>query len=224
MVWSPVSNLLYDDTPQYLNSGIDRELLCLGSDWAPSGSKHIWDEGCFAQKFAQSHFPHTNPDYWYDTILDMMTYFPAQTLNSERLGEIKEGCFADFYIVSEKRDIPDQMMIGNIFRLSDYNSVGTIINGNLIFGTRKLFDLWGQPGVSIASDGENAERLMVAIPDELGIDFEKDLAQLDMLFEKYSQKTGKSFVRSKLLSADDLPYKTRIERLTEQFCGRSVQE
>lgn len=219
VVWSPVSNLLlYDDTPKYLDSGIDPELICLGSDWAPSGSKHIWDEGCFAQRFAQSHFPHLDPNGWYDRILDMMTYLPAQTLNSGKLGEIKEGCFADFYIVSEDRDIPDQMMIGNIFRFSDYHSVGTIINGNLIFGTRKLFQHWGQQGVSIASDGKNAEHLMVAIPEELGIDFDKDVRQLDELFQKYSEKTHEEFKRSKMLSANDEPYATRIEELKKRFC------
>ena len=50
VIWSPVSNLLlYGDTidvESLLDAGIN---VALGSDWSPSGSKHVWDEAKFAR-------------------------------------------------------------------------------------------------------------------------------------------------------------------------------
>lgn len=221
VVWSPVSNLLlYDDTPRYILSKIKPELICIGSDWAPSGSKHVWDECAFAEKFALKNiFNGRIPTNIHDAFLEMMSFNPAQTLNSDMIGEIKVGKFADFYIVSKNRKIPDQFeAISNIFMFSDYHSVGTIINGNLIFGVKELFDKFGQPGVSIATDGKEAGNLMVHVPQELNINFERDLKILDYLFAKYSSKIGKRFARSKFLSANDTPYKTQINNLAARFC------
>lgn len=221
IVWSLVSNLLlYNDTPDYLSTQIKKNLICIGSDWAPSGSKHVWDECSFAQKYAFKHiFKGHSPVNMYDQFLMMMTYSPAQALNSGMLGDIAEGKFADFYIISKNRKIPVQFMgIENIFRFSDYHSVGTFINGNLIFGVRELFAKCQQNGVSLAADGINSEHLMVHIPPELNISFEQDLKKLDSLFEEYSKTVGHNFTRSRFLSANDVPYRTRIEKLTEEYC------
>lgn len=221
VVWSPVSNLLlYDDTPKYLLSRIKPELICIGSDWAPSGSKHVWDECSFAQQFALKHiFKGRIPGNMYDAFLEMMSFNPAQALNSKMIGEIKVGKFADFYIVSKNRKVPAQLdTINNIFVFSDYHSVGTIIDGNLVFGVKELFDRFGQSGVSIAADGQYAANLMVHVPPSLNIDFDRDLRILDGLFGKYSRLIGKKFARSKFLSANDGLYRAQIFGLIRRFC------
>lgn len=218
LVWSPVSNLLlYDDTPNYINCRIYRKNLCLGSDWAPSGSKHLWDEGVFAQSMAGVVYLYPDKNYGAlnARLFDMMTYNPAKMLGADKLGEIAEGKFADFYILSKDRKLPDQM--SNIFRFSDYHSIGTIINGNLVFGVSELFKMFGIPGVSISSDGKYSGNLMVYIPEELHIDYRIDLHNLDKIFFEYSQMIGKSFMRSRFMSANDMPYRSQIAKLKNKF-------
>jgi len=221
LIWSPVSNLLlYDDTPDFFNKLYGSVRLCLGSDWAPSGSKHLWDEGSFAQKYLLKHHP--KDAVLSDKILEMMTYNPALTLNSNKLGDIKKGAFADFYIVSKNRRLYlDGAPLGDIFFYSDYHTVGTVINGNLIYGIKDLFDKWGQSGVSIACDGKEAKEHMVHIPPQIGIntekDFEEALKTVDTLFAAYSKEIGKSFVRSKILTANDEPYSKQIKKLCDKF-------
>ncbi len=172
IVWSPVSNLLlYDDTPKYLLSKIRPELICLGSDWTPSGSKHVWDEAKFAQKFAMKYFYNNPaPQNINDIFMDMISWSPARAVGSEKIGEIAPGNFADFYIVSKGRKIPQvEMLVGtrgisNIFKtFSDFESVCTIIGGNLIFGTQELFDAFQLSSdriVSLEADmmNENGEK------------------------------------------------------------------
>lgn len=217
LVWSPVSNLLlYDDTPNYIDSGIDRTNLCLGSDWAPSGSKHLWDEGTFAQSVAGVAYSYPKNFGALNAFLfDMMTYNPARMLGADKLGEIAEGKFADFYIISKDRKLPDQL--SNVFKFSDYHSIGTIINGNLVFGVKELFIMFGIPGVSISSDGKYSENLMVCMPSGLHIDYHADLFRLDKIFYEYSKMIGKTFVRSRFMSANDAPYRMQIERLKKKF-------
>ena len=245
VVWSPVSNLLlYDDTPNYLLSKIRPELVCLGSDWAPSGSKHVWDEAKFAQKFAMKYFyKNSAPKNINDIFLDMISRIPAQAVGSEKIGEIAQGDFADFYIVSKGRQIPQQdMVISDVFEtFSDFESVGTIIGGNLLFGTQELFDAFQLSGdriVSLEADmvdengkeitvDEGARKLRVYIPDVkitidgkesvVHIDFDEAIKTLDALFRDFNEKYQKNFVRGKLLSSYDLPYRKQIEKLTKKF-------
>lgn len=247
VVWSPVSNLLlYDDTPKYLISKIRPELLCIGSDWAPSGSKHVWDEARFAQEFAFKQFyAGAAPENNNDTFLDMISYLPAQAIGSDKLGQIAEGSFADFYIVSKERRIPKQESlrgISDVFRkFSDYESVGTIIGGNLIFGTQELFDAFRVSGdrvVSLAQDmidengreitaDEGAKDLRVYIPDVevradgvksvVHIDFNAAIKTLDALFKDFNREFGKDFVRGRLLSSYDVPYREQIKELKQRF-------
>lgn len=247
IVWSPVSNLLlYDDTPKYLLSKIRPELVCLGSDWAPSGSKHIWDEAKFAQEFAMKYlYNNMAPKNINDIFLDMISRIPAQAVGSEKIGEIAPGNFADFYIVSKGRQIPKQDTltgISDVFEtFSDFESVGTIIGGNLIFGTQELFDAFqldseriksleadmkNENGEEITVD-EGAKNLRVYIPDieitingtksVVHIDFEDAIKTLDALFQDFNKEYGKNFIRGKLLSSYDLPYQKQIEKLKRKF-------
>lgn len=247
VVWSPVSNLLlYDDTPNYLLSRIRPELICLGSDWAPSGSKHVWDEAKFAQEFTIKYF-YKDSDLRNinDIFLDMISYIPAQAIGSGKIGFIAEGCYADFYIVSEGRQLPKQDMdaaLSDIFnKFSDFESIATIINGNLIFGTQEVFDAFGIKGskvVSLEADlidesgkeiivDEGAKNLRVCIPDikisvdgktsDVHIDFDAALKTLDAMFKDFNKTYNKCFIRSRLLSSYDLPYQKQVSSLKKKF-------
>ena len=131
--------------------------------------------------------------------------------------------------------------ISDVFKkFSDYESVGTIINGNLIFGTTELVDLFGLKGSKIASlekdmEGisadDGAKNLRVRIPEirftqkdtqngetiEVHIDFDDAIDRLNELFKAFNKEKGKNFVRSRLLSSYDIPYKKQISRLRKKF-------
>ena len=115
------------------------------------------------------------------------------------------------------------------------SKIGTIINGNLIFGTQELFNLFGLKGnniVSLDADmagisaDEGAKNLRVCIPKiqftqggetvEVHIDFADAINRLNDLFDKFNSK-GKKFVRNRLLSSYDLPYQKQITRLKREF-------
>lgn len=234
LVWSPVSNLLlYDDTPNFLDSGIDKSLLCLGSDWAPSGSKHIWDECLFARQFAHKYFKCRNDKDLNDRLFDMMTYNPAQALNPSRLGQIKEGYYADFYIVSKNKKLPDQVTLSDSnFDFSDKYTMGTIVNGNLVFGAEELFELFDK-AYSIfidrcsvkCSDGRNLKayypRKMLDYfnmrKKNFEVDIENFLERIDSIFREYCQGKPFSLSRTELLSSEDPLYLSQIAKLKKKF-------
>ena len=68
LIWSPVSNLLlYGDTLDAERLRMEGINVALGSDWSPSGSKHVWDEAKFARRYLAAdrldaqrrrHLPH----------------------------------------------------------------------------------------------------------------------------------------------------------------------
>lgn len=243
VVWSPVSNLLlYDDTPRYLLSGIRTDLVCIGSDWAPSGSKHVWDEATFAQKLAMRWFyQKPYPENINDIFLDMITSVPASAVGATKIGKIAEGMYADFYIVSKNRKFSQVDAIGEAFEtFSDYDTLATIINGNIVFGTKEIFeafDIDDDRVVSIEADmrgvaeedimDKEAGNLCVYIPDiriclesgekDIHIDFNAAIETLDRLFEEFNKKYAKRLVRSKLLGSYDIGYQKQIGRLMEKF-------
>ncbi|MDE6024661.1 MAG: amidohydrolase family protein [Lachnospiraceae bacterium] len=243
LVWSPVSNLLlYDDTPRFLLSGLRTDFVCIGSDWAPSGSKHVWDEAKFAQKLAMGRFYHKPfPDNINSIFLDMITSIPASAIDANKVGEIKVGSYADFYIVSKGRKFLQQDDISEAFEtFSDFDTVATIINGNLVFGIKEMFDAFGIDDDRVVSieadmkgiDEENitdkgARNLRVYIPDikinvdndekDIHIDFDAAIETLDRLFEEYNKQYNKQFVRSRLLSSYDVEYQKQIDGLLEKY-------
>lgn len=82
----------------------------------------------------------------------MISRIPAQSVGSDKIGEIAKGNFADFYIVSKGRKIPKQDMIKGISDVfKKFSDVGTVIGGNLIFGTQELFDAFQISGDRVVS-------------------------------------------------------------------------
>ena len=98
IVWSPVSNLLlYGDTldvETLLNEGV---LIALGSDWSPSGSKHVLDEA----RMAKFYLSTLDSDVTNEEIYQMMTVNAAKMIGHPYLGAIKEGNFADLFILDD---------------------------------------------------------------------------------------------------------------------------
>ncbi len=222
LIWSPVSNLLlYGVTPEFYNKLYKNGVtISLGSDWAPSGSKHVWDEAYFAYDYLR----HDNreDEFLLDRIMDMVTINPAKTIGANKLGEIKVGYFADFMILSKKRTKQnlDCSKLDRLFDFTDIDTKAVIINGNLIYGDGYMFDefkLNRSECADISNDGIAAKGKRIRIPVETKINFNEDLKLLDEIFNSYTGSKTKMY-RSKFLSQNDAKYLDAITKLKEKFC------
>ncbi|QHW01074.1 amidohydrolase family protein [Spirosoma endbachense] len=212
VVWSPVSNLiLYRDTipvKTLLNHGIN---VCLGSDWAPSGSKHVWDEFKFARHFCDMLALSVSDAQ----LLAMMTQNPATALGSLKVGSIQAGYNADFFIL--RKQTPEQPALAALHTQDDRSVRCTIVNGRIVYGDKDLID----NSLSVdyqripASEGQVASQKVVSINSSLNFDLIKAISQTDLLMSHYTNKVVNQpwLQRTRLLSADDFVYQRRINQL-----------
>lgn len=209
IVWSPVSNLiLYRDTipvKTLLDQGVN---VCLGSDWAPSGSKHVWDELKFARHFCDM----VGLSVSDAQLLAMVTQNPAKALGHVPAGAIQTGYNADFFILQKQSS--QQSALAALHTQDDRSVRCTIVNGRVIYGDQDLFtntltvDYERIP----IGEGNAAAQKAVSINSSLHFDLTKSLNQVDALMHRYATDALRSpnLRRTRLLSADDHLYLTRI--------------
>ena len=140
LIWSPVSNLLlYSDTPDFFRYMDDPELrIALGSDWSPSGSKNVWDEARFAYDLIDILGRET--DTTRENLLKACTIVPAEILGEDRLGNIREGAFADLFILRTDTGIEgDPAAVLNAFVTGNGRSTeATLSRGRVLYGTEEI--------------------------------------------------------------------------------------
>lgn len=219
LIWSPVSNLLlYGDTPAfYKNIGNKENIpLCLGSDWSPSGSKYIWDEGKFAYKLLAK--TENNANLMAD-VFKMMTNNPAKVLSSDKIGSIRKGSFADFFILgvpevfNNKEDFEqtiDKPALASFFSLNDTHTRLVIVGGRVIFGERKFFDESQTPYQELPAE-ECIFDKVVYVPEELKVNLKEDTQKLNEVFAQ------KGVRRSHFLACNDDNYQKNIRILHKEF-------
>lgn len=216
-VWSPVSNLLlYKTTPDFYKLFSSHIHIALGSDWSPSGSKHVWDECKFAYRYLQKYAK--EKDNLEAQVLDMITANPATILGAPKLGSISVGKFADFFILEDKdgkfADHPVQLLLNK----NDSVTKAVVIDGKVIYIDVDLYEKLPQSFKSDCyqripqSEGTHSARKYVYVPQKSGIKLDRDIEMLNALFKKKGQ------IRSKFLSSDDAEYQRRMEKLLKDFC------
>src|SRR6185312_9783422 len=128
VVWSPVSNLLlYGDTLEMealVSAGIN---VALGSDWSPSGSKHVWDEA----KNAKFFFEAIGSIVSDVQVFQMLTTGAARCLGTNHIGRIAQGCLADFFILRSPLESDSAMEV--FFKTEDRDVRAVIIGGRPIY-------------------------------------------------------------------------------------------
>ncbi len=140
LIWSPVSNLLlYSDTPDFFSYMDDPELrIAIGSDWSPSGSKNVWDEARFAYDLIVILDRET--DATRESLLKACTAVPAEILGEDWLGNIREGAFADLFILRADAEIegnPEAVL--NAFVTGNGRNVeATLARGRVLCGTEEV--------------------------------------------------------------------------------------
>ncbi len=211
IVWSPVSNLLlYGDTldiPTLLQKGV---LISLGSDWSPSGSKHVLDEARMARFFLDM-ISYPNPSPVSDAqIFQMVTTNAAKMIGHPRLGEIKPGNLADLFIIED----PDPTL--SPMKALFYSDVKYItlvmIRGRAVYGYDdrvRALEPNVQPLPQI--EGEAVRNKVVYIDPALNINLEDTIGKM----EAHLKTLG--MYRNNLLTSTDKPYQERMFQLQQMI-------
>lgn len=210
IVWSPVSNLiLYNDTlpiKNILDAGIN---VCLGTDWTPSGSKHMLDE----LKFTKYMCNKLNLNISDLDILKMATVNPSKAIGIENLNKIVAGGNADFFVLKNPKKVNNALEL--LFNTNDSEIKCSMINGRFVYGDVSFFNELNVDFQKLPeSDGEFTSKKAVSLNKNINFSIEKALSQIDKLLNIYSTANLQSPVsRTKFLATDDKDYMTRIEKL-----------
>jgi len=100
MVWCPSSNqYLYDNTAR-IKEILDRDInVCLGTDFAMTGSINILEELKYARKYYQEQY---NEPLSNQVLYNMVTRNPSRALRIPERGRISSGNPADFLVLKVK--------------------------------------------------------------------------------------------------------------------------
>jgi 5-methylthioadenosine/S-adenosylhomocysteine deaminase len=132
MVWSPLSNLwLYHHTSDVVAARRHGIRVCLGADWAPSGSKHLLGELKVADLWNRAA---TGLDQAFTDVelCEMVTASPADALGwSDRIGRIKPGLYADLLVLRHR--VPDPHR--NLIEATERDVRLVLVGGRPVYGT-----------------------------------------------------------------------------------------
>jgi 5-methylthioadenosine/S-adenosylhomocysteine deaminase len=138
IVWSPFSNLwLYRDTTDVLAARAAGVRICMGADWAPSGSKNLLGELKVADLWNRAAL---NGELTAQEICAMATCNPADAINwGDKIGRLKAGLRGDVLVTTDRLDDPYQ----NLIRSVERDVLLVAINGQPFYGTTKLMQAAG---------------------------------------------------------------------------------
>jgi len=218
VIWSPVSNLLlYGDTldvEALLEAGVN---VALGSDWSPSGSKHVWDEA----KLARTYLNAIGAKVSNQQLFQMVTTNAGRCLGARELGRIEEGSLGDFFILRSPLESDDPLEV--FFHTTDRHVRATVIGGRPVYGDRALLrqfgvDLQGLP----SAEGSAVTNKAVHLPASVNVQVDRDITRLEELLKALPEPIK----RSNLLASSDTPYRRRIKDLRKRIVdlGWSVQQ
>ena len=215
IIWSPVSNLLlYGDTldvESLVAQGIN---VAIGSDWSPSGSKHLWEEA----KFVRFYFEAIGSLVSDEQVFQMVTTNAARCLGLKRIGRIEADCFADFFILRSPLESDNALEV--FFKTTDRDVRAVIIGGRPVYGAReflKIFPLELQPLPRV--EGTTVRNKVVHLPPDLNVNVDRDFGVLEQLLKDSSLKLK----RNNLLVSSDTPYRERINLLRQFVVGYGWQ-
>ena len=207
LIWSPVSNLLlYGDTldvETLVSKGVN---VAVGSDWSPSGSKHLWEEA----KFVRFYFEAIGSIVSDEQVFRMVTTNAARCLGLKTVGRIEPDCFGDFFILRSPLESDNPLEV--FFKTTDRDVRAVIIGGRPVYGAReflKKFPLELQPLPRI--EGAAVRNKVVHLPAHLEVNVERDFGAL----EKSLKDSPLKLKRNNLLVSADTPYRERINTLRQ---------
>ena len=153
VVWSPFSNLwLYAATTDVAAAAAAGLNVCLGADWAPSGSKHLLGE----LKVADLHNREALGGHFSaEELVRMATSNPADAVGwSEEAGRLRPGAFADMVVIASGDGDPYRTLI----EATEPDVRLVTVGGRPYYGT---------PGLMKAAGAEHAEPMSIAGVDRV---------------------------------------------------------
>jgi cytosine/adenosine deaminase-related metal-dependent hydrolase len=206
VIWSPASNmLLYGDTldvQPLIASGVT---VALGSDWSPSGTKHVWEEAKFARYLLNA----VGASVSDADVFKMVTTNPGRVLGLPRLGRIEEGAHADFFMLQSPVESDSALEV--FFATTDRHVLATVVRGVPIYGDRAFLQTFGKPLQHLpAVEGRAVENKAVHLPASIEMeDFAASVDELEADLKAMEPKV----LRSNLLVDSDVPYQRRFHEL-----------
>lgn len=216
LIWSPVSNLLlYRDTTD-ISKLLDKKInICLGSDWSPSGSKHVLDELKFA-KFVNDLL---GMGISNESLFHMVTANPVKAMGVTGTGAILENYDADLFVLRKKAHTDNAL--NALFTSTDNDIEFVMVNGRIVFGLTSYFDdqlKVDYQGFS-PQEGSHIARRGVSINSNLHFDLAGSLKIIDTLMQQYGETVidKPHLKRTRFLASDDTLYQQNISTLKGQL-------
>ena len=140
LVWSPFSNLwLYGATADIAAAKAAGARICLGSDWAPSGTRNILWELKVADLWNKAQ---PSPIFTDQELARLVTANPGQALSGpwpHPVGTIEPGGLADLVVVARRHPDPYR----NLIQATETDIRLVVVGGRPRYGTRPLMTAAG---------------------------------------------------------------------------------
>ncbi len=164
IAWSPFSNLwLYGQTTDVAAARSHGVSVCLGSDWAPSGTKHVLAEAKVARIVADLQgWSITDED-----LVAMMTSNPGDALArswQRQVGRLQPGAIADVLVVAAKRGARPY---ARVVAATEADVELVVVDGRPRYGTPALMQAAGAMQVTAITVAGQHRSLALTRPDDI---------------------------------------------------------
>jgi cytosine/adenosine deaminase-related metal-dependent hydrolase len=162
VVWSPFSNLwLYGVTTDVVAADRAGIRIALGSDWSPSGTKHLLGE----LKVADLH-NRQSLDRWFSDrrLVEMATANPGAALAGPwrtEVGRLVQGALADVVVVSRRHE---RNPYRNLIEATERDVRLVVIGGRACYGTAGLMTAAGATPMGAVRVAGESRRVSIGRP------------------------------------------------------------
>ncbi len=173
LVWSPFSNLwLYGGTADVALAKAKNVRLCLGSDWAPSGTKNVLWELKVADLWNKAQ---PDPVFTDEELCRMVTSNPGDALGPvwpHPVGRIERGAVADLVVMSRRHsDVYRSLVL-----TTERNVLLVVVGGRPCYGTTELMTRTGSTATTRVRVGRRTCRIDLGDP---AVSWESVLGELE---------------------------------------------
>jgi 5-methylthioadenosine/S-adenosylhomocysteine deaminase len=157
IVWSPFSNLwLYRGTTDVATASEQHLRVCLGADWAPSGSKNVLGELKVADLWNRHQL---NRAFTDRQLCEMVTCNPADALNwTDHTGRLRKGLQADILVLDAGNDDSYR----NLIESTEQNVRLVLVGGKPRYGDTALMGAAGAEAAEPMPQAGRGRRISLA--------------------------------------------------------------
>lgn len=165
IAWSPFSNLwLYEVTTDVATARAKHVRICLGSDWAPSGTKHVLGELKVAD-LLNKQAPAASQISARD-LCDLVTANPGDALAvawGPRIGRLAQAASADIVVCSRRVKSGTDAVYRNLVTARERDVQLVLVGGRPQYGTKALMQVAGAQGAEPIRVAGEDRRIVVRL-------------------------------------------------------------